>query len=65
MRERGERVRDCVWLQKGFGVRHKFDSWVKFLTALDRVILQGQSQHYQDGNQAYPKIDDGPCYNKI
>jgi hypothetical protein len=33
MRERGERVRDCVLLQKGFGVNHKFDRWVKFLTA--------------------------------
>jgi hypothetical protein len=25
MRERGERVRDSVLLEKGFGVRHKFD----------------------------------------
>jgi hypothetical protein len=27
MRERGERVRDSVLLEKGFGIRHKFDRW--------------------------------------
>ena len=27
MRERGERVRDSVWLGKGFGISHKFDHW--------------------------------------
>jgi hypothetical protein len=30
MRERGERVRDSVWLGKGFGIRHKFNSWSNF-----------------------------------
>jgi hypothetical protein len=27
MREREERVRDGVWLEKGRGVGHKFDCW--------------------------------------
>ncbi len=27
MREREERVRDDVWLEKGRGVGHKFDCW--------------------------------------
>jgi hypothetical protein len=29
-REKGERVKDCVLLEKGLGIAHKFDCWSNF-----------------------------------
>jgi hypothetical protein len=48
MREKGERVRDRVWLEKGCGVSHKFDCWSSIQGFRNRIILEVNLNAYQD-----------------
>jgi hypothetical protein len=48
MREKGERGRDRVWLEKGCGVGYKLDGWSSIQGFRNRVILAVNLNAYQD-----------------
>jgi hypothetical protein len=44
-----EKVRDAVWLEKGCGVGHKLDFWLRLCGLRNRIHLAVNLNAFQDG----------------